>query len=63
MFRCAVLDLRPWCLEPGAAELSAASDHASKVTTLVDPPPGLGDRAGLCYLAGLRERGRGRGWL
>ncbi|MFD3907475.1 TraM recognition domain-containing protein [Streptomyces sp. CB04723] len=31
--RAAMLDLRPWYLEPGAAELSAASDRASKGIT------------------------------
>ncbi|WP_030661393.1 type IV secretory system conjugative DNA transfer family protein [Streptomyces cellulosae] len=31
--RAAMLDLRPWYLEPGAGELSAASAHASKGIT------------------------------
>ncbi|MGD3109305.1 TraM recognition domain-containing protein [Streptomyces sp. YGL11-2] len=31
--RVAMLDLRPWYLEPGAEELSAASDRASKAIT------------------------------
>ncbi|MGZ0201563.1 type IV secretory system conjugative DNA transfer family protein [Streptomyces sp. RM1] len=31
--RAAMLDLRPWYQEPGAAELSAASDRASKAIT------------------------------
>ncbi|MFD5751489.1 type IV secretory system conjugative DNA transfer family protein [Streptomyces sp. NPDC127033] len=31
--RAALLDLRPWYLEPGAGELSAASAHASKAIT------------------------------
>ncbi|CBG70414.1 MULTISPECIES: type IV secretory system conjugative DNA transfer family protein [Streptomyces] len=31
--RAAMLDLRPWYLEPGADELSAASDRASKAIT------------------------------
>ncbi|MFE4054937.1 type IV secretory system conjugative DNA transfer family protein [Streptomyces sp. NPDC059096] len=31
--RAAMLDLRPWYLEPGAGELSAASAHASKAIT------------------------------
>jgi hypothetical protein len=31
--RAAMLDLRPWYLEPGADELSAASARASKAIT------------------------------
>jgi type IV secretory pathway TraG/TraD family ATPase VirD4 len=48
--RAAMLDLRPWYLEPGADELSAASARASKAITARaiakhTPPPSDGDTA------------------